>query len=129
MLKAVERKERVKAGYPQEMRQEGGIGQHTRNRTVTTGNVSYSGLTREGSKCPRQAHGERIKGPIGNYRGKTKRMVGCIRNARDNTGDTNDVRRLMYHGLIVPSKAGAVAMALVASCYFYVTFGDLVKER
>ena len=47
-------------------------------------------------------------------------MVDCIRNARDNTGDANDARRLTYQGLILPSKAGGVAMV-------HVTY--LVEER
>lgn len=51
-------------------RKEEAIGQRTGNHTVTTGNASYSSGTREGSKRPRKAHRERLKGAIGNYRGK-----------------------------------------------------------
>ena len=36
---------------------------------------------------------------------------------------------LMTHEDILPSKAEGVAMALVASCHFHVTFSDLVEER
>lgn len=64
-LLIVRRKERAKAGYPQEIRE-------VRHRaTYQEPHSNYRELeasgTRDGCKHPQQTHGERIKGPTGNY--------------------------------------------------------------
>lgn len=56
--------------------------------------------------------------------GKGKRMVDRTRNVKDNTGNAKEAYRTNTR---VPIQRG-LAISLVASCYFHVTFSDPVEE-